>query len=284
MKLNTLLLLIAIHLSQINSEEWWMTAGASLDTFQKDIACKVNTSTTTKRCSAELCMEIWIEDMPQEWLDSGRSKRAERHAPQWSPMENIECTVTINTMNSCSCVLPAQTARSSVIDMESIRTVFIGDSTVRNFRTFFSQWLKYRSYSSLSVDRTFQTSFEDFIRKCFVDSMRGGPPDAYIAAMSNYHNGLKDLPSGQKTIWRTQTESARSATDTPCMHFSHTNSSLMWLSKSYEELAAMNFRSTAREMCLKQPQQPVAFVLTAGLHYIPVLPTSLVTIYSCQCH
>lgn len=279
MLVSTLSLLISIYLLQIYGDEWWKAAITTNENYIvscRSYHCLNNTCTQTaevdtmQKCTAATCMEVWVEHMAEAWLDSGRGRRTEFHAPKWSPMEDIECSVNYDSVSTCVCNLPAQNSQNLVIDTESMRSMFIGDSTIRNFRTFLISWIKYRLYSSLSVDRPYEEAFEDIVKNSLVYSMRGGPPTQFISAITNYQAELKNLPGQKTSTWRIHTDNTRHSSDTPCMHLSTNNSSIMWLMKSYEVLSEVNYHDTAKEMCLEDPLKPAVFVLTAGLHYLPV--------------
>ena len=252
---------------------WWEQSDRlSSNSLPADINCTglANVTGLTKRCTPALCIEAWVELMPAEWLDTTRVASKGLQAPLWSPLDRIVCTAALSVDNiegRCTCELPQQTPRSMLQDTANMRALLFGDSTIRNYYTFHEKLLMRNMYASFSGDNNYALALNVLMKESAQDSMRGNSLSSYVRAHSSFQERLTSLP--MRTVrWTEPT-----GNDNPCLNLSARNANIIWNKESYEMLhhKSLDYRLIAADACANTPpDRGVVFLLTAGLHYLPV--------------
>jgi hypothetical protein len=196
-----------------------------------------------KRCSPAHCMELFTEMMPEQWVSDAFNKSS---GPLWSPFDDIMCIATISGhKHPCYCELSAFNSNLFFNEFENTRSLFFGDSTIRNAGSFFEKFCSDLSYGLFSGDINFQDMLENSTRLAFVDSMHRNSPQAFISATGDFLKITRNIPR-MKSGWEYDK-------DGPCRNVTEFKSSVRYVHESYELLDKVNFFFLARSACVDHP-------------------------------
>ena len=216
------------------------------------------------------------------------------HPHSKSVINRLKTLLHQNTKNSkakmkystlCSCTMPADTPDRMYTLATHHHVVAFGDSTMRNFISFYHDIIR-DAATMLPVSVLFPLTFRrkqvdvnqlpmNQYRAVAHRTMRGGPITDFVEAMFNQtvfrgyitkygkyqiaHPALCPLGSGNNN-----NNNNNNNIEIPFEE---------WVRESYEELGdpAIQYEAKAQHTCAHaDPDNVIVFVLTAGLHYIPV--------------
>jgi hypothetical protein len=232
-------------------------------------------------CPHSHCMDIWTEKMPLSWIDSTNYiyPLPTRRGPLWNIARDIHCLVlTKSPLNfsdswSCSCHLPLMSSRREYSDFSLTRSLFFGDSTLRNFVNYLRGDLNRVAYISLIRDPPWRVSYLKNEALLF-------PPEPYqrlenfSQSLFDYEGKMKRLSPPNRGLWHNVTESIKSE----CLNASVLGeySVMKYVQEAYEDLdhSHVPYHSHAVENCNAHPDRLLIFVVTGGLHYLTVRPSA----------
>jgi hypothetical protein len=251
------------------------------DNMKEDEKGREKNKGSVASCPHDQCMDVWSEQMPLSWIDSTNYLHPlpDRTGPTWNIVRDVFCLVNsksphnLSETNSCFCHLPHFSPQSFYSDYSLTRSLFFGDSTIRNFEYYLRSDLNRLAYVSLIRDPPFLVSYLKSQALLF-------PPKPFDK-LENYSLSLVELdqqmrslhpPSGG--IWHHVTESSKSQ----CLNVSLSRDSVIkYVQEAYEDLdeSHVPYYSTAVENCNAHPDRLLLFVVSGGLHYLTVWFLSL---------
>jgi hypothetical protein len=207
----------------------------------------------------------------------------------------------------CSCAMPADTAERMYTAANHHYLIAFGDSTIRNFIHFYHDIIRDAATMipvSFLFPKTFQLQRFDrniiptnYYRAYCHISMRGGLMSQFVRDMMNFNSPRTDATRAKYVIPNPPACSSISSDNQPqsqslLQSQTQLQSPLQsapkleeWVHDSYEVLGnpLINYTERARKQCQSDANKngntknALIFVLSAGLHYIPVCFVVLLT-------
>ena len=267
------------------------------------------------RCHPKACMVVWMEQFPLQWMKSSgydytndplNKQNRSLTAPLYSPFDVIQCDVTksssldarprhgaINSVKNllkngfnslrahqsreivCSCTLKADSSERMYSYASRHHLVAFGDSTLRNFVSFYREILLDAAMflpTALLYPTTFKRKGIDEKRipanhyRVYADrTIRGGPLQSFVEDMA------VEMQTKDYTLDGKMYVSAQSPV---CPLGARRIPFVSWIKESYQNLGdpSVHYKDRARGICtFSHPDNIILFTLTAGLHYLPVI-------------